>query len=98
MHFKEEYRFQGKFSMKGGRIPFPQIPGTWFEVAGDLRLDFNYYHEHGGCDKIDKRETCFGGGGSWKYRIEEELQVYCKGVSKHQLIVTARDVCLLRQV
>ena len=63
MHFKEEYRFQGKFSMKRGRIPVPQIPGTWLEIAGDLRLDFNYYHEHGGCDKIDKRETCFGGGG-----------------------------------
>jgi RHS repeat-associated protein len=63
MYFKEEYRFQGKFSMKRGRIPVPQIPGTWLEIGGDLRLDFNYYHEHGGCDKIDKRETCFGGGG-----------------------------------
>lgn len=72
MHYKEEYRFQGKFSMKGGRITFPQIPRTWFEVAGDLRLDFNYYHEHGGCDKIDKRETCFGGRG--------KLEVsYCGG-------------------
>jgi RHS repeat-associated protein len=73
MHFKEEYRFQGKFSMKGSRIPVPQIPGTWLEIAGDLRLDFNYYHEHGGCNNINKRETCFGGGG--KLEIS-----YCGGV------------------
>jgi hypothetical protein len=73
MYFEEDYKFQFKLAMKGGKIPFPQVPGTWFVVAGDVHVDQIHRRIRGGCNNASRKLNCTQAGG--KFEVS-----YCGGV------------------